>query len=106
MVCQVLEVPRSSLYYKPVGAKSNDEVKAQITQLAAEHPTYGYRRITAMLHRHGHKVNNKRIRRLMSEMGLAGKSSKKRCRTTNSSHPLPRYPNRVEGMVIERPDQL
>jgi putative transposase len=42
----------------------------------------------------------------MGEMGLSAQSPKKRCRTTNSNHPLPRYPNRVEGRVVERPDQL
>ena len=105
-LCQVLAVPRSSLYYKPVEPKSDDALTAQIAQLAAEHPTYGYRRITAMLHRGGQVVNNKRVRRVMSEMGLTGKCPKKRCRTTNSNHELPRYPNRVEGLAVERPDQL
>lgn len=106
VVCRVFALSRSSLYYKPVEPNSNNEVKAQIAQLAAVHPTYGYRRITAMLHRGGHQVNNKRVRRLMGEMGLAGKCPKKRCRTTDSNHSLPRYPNRVEGLVVERPDQL
>lgn len=106
LVCQVFAISRSSLYYKAVEPKANDEVKRQIAQLAAAHPTYGYRRITAMLHREGHKVNNKRVRRLMGEMGLVGNCPKKHCRTTNSNHLLPRYPNRVEGLVVERPDQL
>lgn len=106
MVCQVLEVARSSVYYQAVVAKSEDGIKTEIARLAAEHPTYGYRRITAMLHREGQVVNNKRVRRLMGEMGLAAGCPKKRCRTTNSNHELPRYPNRVEGLVVERPDQL
>lgn len=106
VVCRVFGASRSSLYYKPVEPKANDEIKGQIAQLAAAHPTYGYRRITAMLHRGGHKVNNKRVRRLMSEMGLSAQCPKKRCRTTNSNHPLSRYSNRVEGLVVERPDQL
>jgi len=106
MVCQVLEVPRSSLYYQPVATRSEDEIKSKIAQLAGEYPTYGYRRITAMLHREGHLVNNKRVRRLMGEMGLVAQRRKKRCRTTNSNHELPRYPNRVEGLVVERPEQL
>lgn len=114
MVCRVFEMSRSSLYYKTVSPKPEDDIKSEITKLAGEHPTYGYRRITVMLHRGGHKVNNKRVRRLMSEMGLAGKCPKKRCRTTNSNHQLPRYPIhlrwgealRVEGLVVERPDQL
>lgn len=106
MVCQVLEVPRSSLYYQKVAVKSEDRIKSEIAKLAAEHPTYGYRRITAMLHRGGHQVNNKRVRRLMGEMGLAGERPKRRCRTTNSNHELPRYRNRVEGLEVVRPDQL
>jgi putative transposase len=106
LVCDVFELSRSSLYYKPVEAKPNDALKEQIAKLAAAHPTYGYRRITVMLHRVGHKVNNKRVRRLMSEMGLAAQCPKKRCRTTNSNHLYKRYPNRVEGLVVERPDQL
>jgi hypothetical protein len=106
VVCQVLAVPRSSLYYKPVEPKFNDEVKARITHLAAAHPTYGYRRITARLHRDEQGVNNKRGRRIMSEMGLASKCPKQRCRTSNSNHLLPRYPHQVEGLVVERPDQL
>jgi transposase InsO family protein len=94
------------VYYQKVAVKREDGIKREIAQLAAEHPTYGYRRITAMLHRGGHPVNNKRVRRLMGEMGLTGKQPKRRYRTTNSNHELPRYPNRVEGLVVERPDQL
>jgi putative transposase len=106
VICQVFEVSRSSVYYKPVALPSETEIKSEIAKLAEEYPTYGYRRITAMLHRGGQQVNNKRVRRLMGEMGLVGKSPKKRCRTTNSQHEFPRYPNRVAGLVVERPDQL
>lgn len=106
VVCSVFELPRSSLSYKPTAAKSEEGIKSEIAKLAAEHPSYGYRRISVMLHRCGHLVNNKRVRRLMGEMGLSGKCPKKRCRTTNSNHELPRYPNRVEGLIVERPDQL
>lgn len=106
VVCRVFGVSRSSLYYKAVEPGGDEPLKAQIAQLAAAHPTYGYRRITVMLHREGQWVNNKRVRRLMGEMGLVGKCPKKRCRTTHSNHLLPRYPNRVEGLEVERPDQL
>ena len=64
VVCQVLEEPCSSLYYKPVEPKANDEVKARVVQLAAAHPTYGYRQVRAMLHRDGRVVDNKRVRRI------------------------------------------
>jgi transposase InsO family protein len=42
----------------------------------------------------------------MSEMGLVGKAPKKRCRTTNSNHPFQRYPNRVEHLTVDRPNQV
>jgi putative transposase len=106
-VCQVLEVPRSSFYYQSV-ARPEDEtdLKEMISQLAAQYPTYGYRRMTVMLQRQGQRVNNKRVRRLMGEMGFIGKRKVKRCRTTNSDHTFQRYPNRVEGLVVEHPNQL
>ena len=55
---------------------------------------------------HEQVVNHKRVRRLMREMGLQGKLPKRKKRTTNSAHSFPRYPNLVEGVVVERPDQL
>jgi putative transposase len=106
VVCRVFDLARSSFYHKRVDRASEADLKAQIAQLCGQHPTYGYRRITALLHRAGQTVNNKRVRRVMGEMGLCGKAVQKRCRTTNSDHALPRYPNRVMGLPIERPDQL
>ena len=34
------------------------------------------------------------------------KSRRKRCRTTNSEHPYPRYDNLMQGLEITRPDQV
>jgi putative transposase len=106
VVCRVFDTARSSFYHKRVDRPSATDLKAQIAQLCGQHPTYGYRRITALLHRAGQTVNNKRVRRIMGEMGLCGKPVQKRCRTTNSNHSLPRYPNQVMGLQVERPDQL
>src|SRR6185295_1473185 len=35
-----------------------------------------------------------------------GAAPKRRTRTTNSQHDLPRYPNRVQDVKIRRPDQV
>jgi len=56
--------------------------------VAAEWPTYGYRRITAQLHRQGWQVNHKRVQRLMRLMGLQAKIKRRKRRTTNSEHPV------------------
>jgi transposase InsO family protein len=54
----------------------------------------------------GWSVNGKRVRRLMTEMGLKGRAPARRRRTTDSRHNFPRYPNLVEGLGVTRPDQV
>ena len=77
-----------------------------LSQLAGAWPTYGYRRLTVMLRRAGLKVNAKRVRRLMHELGICGEAPKRTPRTTDSCHPYPRFPNLVEGLEAERPEQV
>lgn len=105
-VCQVVDYPRSQVYYQPQSRPDETEVKTLITTIAGQHPTYGYRRITAMLKRQGHEINHKRVVRLMRELGLVGKRPVKRKRTTNSNHEFKRYPNLVMNLVIAHPDQV
>ena len=51
-------------------------------------------------------VNGKRVRRIMKEMGLVGKTYRNKRRPTNSDHPFPRYPNLVQELEVVRPDQV
>jgi len=74
--------------------------------LAGQHPTYGYRRITALLNRQGHGVNHKRVARWMRKLGLVGKPPVKRRRTTDSRHDFKRYPNQVMNLDVDHPDQV
>ena len=63
--------------------------------------------MTAQLRREGvGPVNGKRVRRLIGELGLASHAPVRRCRTTNSDHPYPRYPNLVAGLVVSQPDMV
>src|SRR3954463_10111656 len=59
-----------------------------------------------MLHRQGHPVNAKRVRRLMHELGIVGEAPQRKPRTTNSDHAFPRYPNLVESLEVTRPEQV
>jgi transposase InsO family protein len=104
-LCEVLGVPRSSVYYAPRPDEDQPLLDALI-EVAGQWPTYGYRRLTRMLHRRGHPVNTKRVRRLMHELGIAGHAPERRPRTTTSDHPFPRDPNLVEGLKGERPEQV
>src|SRR5918996_4909965 len=105
LVCRTLGCPRSSYYYRGHG-RDGQVLKEALKQVAGTWPTYGYRRLTAQLQREGWPVNEKRVRRLMGELGLQGKVYRKKRRTTNSDHPFPRYPNLVQGLEVVRPDQV
>lgn len=105
-VCQVLGLPRSTYYYQPQEPDEH-EVRAAIEAVVREFPTYGSRRVTAQLRRppYGIRVNRKRVRRLMRQMGLQQPTKRRKCRTTNSQHPFPRYPNLVKDLTVTFPDQ-
>ena len=104
-VCRVLGVARSSLYHRP-GLANDAEIRAALSQVCEEFPCYGYRRATAELRRRGWVVNRKRVACLMKAMNLQAKKALRKRRTTNSEHSFPRYPNLVELLVVQRPDQV
>jgi len=107
LLCQLLGVPRSSVYYHAQGVPDAEAIfKAALLDLAGEWPTYGYRRLTAMMRRMGWLVNGKRVRRWMDELDINGAPPARRQHTTNSRHSFPRYPNLVENLEITRPDQV
>jgi putative transposase len=105
LLCDLLGCSRSSYYYQPK-LRDETEVKSAMESVAAEWPTYGYRRVTKQLHRQEWLVNKKRIQRLMGEMGLQVKIKRKARKTTNSEHDFPRYPNLVQDLESVRPDQV
>ena len=106
-ICRLLDFPRSLLYHSPAAPAADEAaLRAALLRLAGEWPTYGYRRLTAMLQRQGWTVNHKRVRRLMAVLGILGRPPVRRTRTTNSNHDFPRYPNLVEHLEVVRPDQV
>jgi putative transposase len=107
LVCRLLGVPRSSIYYAARAAPYDEAMlKTALVDLAGEWPTYGYRRLTAMMRRLDWPVNAKRVRRWMNELGISGVPPTRTTRTTNSNHAFPRYPNLVADLQITRPDQV
>jgi len=105
-LCRVFDCPRAGLYRTPTAAADEEELRKSVERVAGAWPTYGYRRVTAMLRRDGWAVNAKRVRRVMREMGLAAEPPPRRVRTTDSDHPFPRYPNLVAELSVTRPDQV
>ena len=67
-------------------------------------PFYGARKIAAWLKSQGHKVNRKRVRRLMQVMGI--KAIYRRPRTSKPAPGNKIYPYLLSGMEITRPNQV
>jgi putative transposase len=76
--CELVKVSRRRLSY--VSRKKDDELTAQLKDLAMKHPRYGSRRLWALLRREGRAVNLKRVRRLCRKHGLTLRSKRRRKR--------------------------
>ncbi|MDH6565016.1 transposase InsO family protein [Streptomyces sp. SAI-117] len=80
LLCRLLKVARSSFYAWLAGEKArrakqaaDDALAHEITVLhLASRGAYGVPRIHAGLRRLGHRINRKRIERVMRERGIAG----------------------------------
>ena len=104
-ICQTLGFNKSTFYYQPKLDPSEDILRAEIQRLAAAYPTYGYRRIRALLLRQGYTVGYKRVSRLMKEENLSV-SVKRVCQTTRSFEDQGPWVNRVENLEVCRTDQV
>ena len=106
VTCKVLGCARSSYYYEVTEPSDEANLKKAIKGVAADWPTYGYRRVTAQLRRQEWLVNHKRVQRLMCSMDIQARIKRKKRRTTNSDHDFPRYPNLVQDLEVVRPEQV
>jgi len=68
--CAVLGHHRSSQRYPKQTNTDEASLREDIVRLASAYGRYGYRRITAMLHAEGWRVNHKRVERIWREEGL------------------------------------
>ena len=103
--CELVGLNRSTWYYHPVGDNAEDlALKALVDRLFLETPYFGSRKMTEMLRRLSYRINRKRVRRLMREMGLDVI-----WRKPNTSKPHPEhqiFPYLLRKLVIDRPNQV
>ncbi len=106
-ICQVLGLPRSTLYYR-AQPRDDEEVRQAIEAVAQQFPTYGSRRIAAQLRRAPYRlcVSRKRAQRVMRNMGLLRQTRPHQQRTTHSRHGFRRFPNLVADRVAREPDEI
>jgi putative transposase len=102
-------VSRASYYRFDESRASGDadmDLRDAIQRIALEWPSYGRRRVTHELRRHGWIVNAKRVYRLMREDNLLSVRKRKFVVTTDSGHGRKIYPNLAREMVLTGVDQL
>jgi len=68
--CRVLGQCRSTQRHRASPPGDEERLVTRIVQLASAYGRYGYRRITALLHREGWRVNHKRVERIWRREGL------------------------------------
>ncbi len=82
---EIAQLPRATFYYHLKRMQKEDkyeETKAEISSIYHENKgRYGYRRITAALHKNGIHLNHKTVQRLMKDLGLVCRVRPKKYRS-------------------------
>ncbi len=112
-MCRALGVSPAG-YYRWRGRKPSEREKDNerlVEQIKAAHAAsravYGSPKIYRGLRREGHRVNHKRVERLMREHGLKAKRVKQSRRTTDSRRSLPVAANGLARQFrAEHPDEV
>ena len=103
--CQLLDVSRSSLYYRAKGTSPQDlSLMRELDRQYLETPFYGSRRMKACLERQGKPASRKQVQRLMRVMGLRAIY-----RQPRTSRPAPEqrvYPYLLREARITGPNQV
>ena len=105
--CELLNLNRSSLYYKPCRDTTyNEQLMRIIDEQYVKTPFYGVEKTTRWLRRKKHCVNPKRIRQLMRQMGLEAVYPKRKqdLSMPNKQHKI--YPYLLDDVKVTRPDQV
>ena len=98
-------ISRSGFYYQRKGTSPyNLQLMKLIDEQYLRTPFYGVSKMTAWLRLNGHKVNGKRVRRLMRIMGIEAVYPKRNLSMANKAHR--KYPYLLRNVVIDQPDQV
>ena len=102
--CELLQVNRSTIYYKAHGTDVDDiSLLNEIRDIWERYPFYGYRRITKELQAKGYSVNRKRIQRLMQLSGIQAIYPGPNTSRRNKLHKV--HPYLLRDVTITRPNQ-
>lgn len=106
--CELVEVSRSSFYYKPVGETDlNLELMRMIDEKYLLHPWLGVPRMTTWLRKDkGFLVNKKRIERLYRVIGMSAIGPKPNTSKRGKGEKHQTFPYLLKGLKIDRANQV
>ena len=111
--CSLLDISRSGYYYKPVPMSDfNIELMKKVDEVYTESPEYGSRKIRDVIRRENkdsrgfHRINRKRIQRLMRIMGIEAIYPKKNLSKLGKGSEHKIYPYLLRHLAINRPNQV
>jgi putative transposase len=103
--CELIGLSRSSYYYQPAPeTPENLALMAMIDREYMARPFLGSRRLRTWLRRQRHRVNRKRVQRLMGLMGLEAVHPKPRLSKPAPGHRV--YPYLLRGVTVDRSNQV
>lgn len=98
--CKMIGASRSGFYYIPKQPIKDAPIIRKLQDLAASHPTYGFRKMFFRLKNEGHQWNHKRVYRVYKLLNMNLKRKHKRRLPNRTKEPLevPSKPNSVWSM--------
>ena len=103
--CKLLELNRSGLYYVTTGESDyNIMLMNKLDEQYTKTPFYGVEKMTEYLASIGYRVNVKRVRRLLREMGLEAIYPKPNLSKLNPAHKV--FPYFLRNVPITKVDQV
>ena len=103
--CELLDLPRSTLYYRPASeTPENLRLMRILDEQYLKTPFYGSRKMAIVLGAHGQVVNRKRVQRLMRIMGIEGLAPRRSTSKPAVGHRV--FPYLLRNVEITHPDHV
>jgi len=103
--CQLLDLNRSSLYYRPALVSVEEQrLMNRLDEIFTAYPFYGSRRLMITLQGEGVKIGRDHVRTLMKKMGLEAIYPKRNLSRRDESHKI--YPYLLSETEVIRPLQV
>lgn len=103
--CDLLEINRSSVYYKPIReSEENLRIMRLMDEHYLDHPTEGVLQMQDFLFMYGFLVNPKRVRRLLRKMGLMAIYPKRNLSKLGDAKYI--RPYLLKGLTIDHPNHV